>query len=74
MHNVAPLPLPISTCVSVWYSHVCMCVCRRERDREGWGYQGPQGVVAGGIHRCLLPLSNNSGVIQARVGRAVLGP
>lgn len=35
-------------------------------------YHGPQGVVAGGIHRSLLPLSDNSGVIQAGVGRAAL--
>lgn len=64
--------LPVWVCGT--FMCVCVCVCRRERDREGWGYQSPQGVVAGGIHRCLLPLSDNSGVIQARVGRPVLGP
>lgn len=72
-----PPPPPISTCVSVRCIHTCVCVyvCSRERDREGrGGYQSPQGVVAGGIHRSLLPLSDNSGVIQAGVGRAVLGP
>lgn len=40
---------------------------------EGGGYPNPQGVVAGGIHRSLLPLSDNSGVIQAGVGQAVVG-
>lgn len=47
-----------------------MCVCAGERDREelGRGPGGPQGVVVGGIHRSLLPLSDNSAVIQARGG------
>lgn len=65
-------PFPISTCVSVRYIHMCVCVEERATGRGG-GYQSPQGVVAGGIHRSLLPLSDNSGVIQAGVGRAVLG-
>lgn len=48
-------------------------MCRSESNREGEGYPNPQGVVAGGIHRSLLPLSDNSGVIQAGVGQAVVG-
>lgn len=50
-----------------------MCVCGGERFANGRGYQSPKGVVAGSIHRSLLPLSDNSGVIQAGVGWAVLG-
>lgn len=41
---------------------------------RGGRYQSPKGVVAGGIHLSLLPLSDNSAVIQAGVGQAVVGP
>lgn len=73
-----PPPLPISTCVSVRYIHMYMymCgVCSREREREGRGVPWSLGCSSWRYSSLsLLPLSDNSGVIQAGVGRAVLGP
>lgn len=70
MHNVGPPP---NTYLRLCGTIICACVCVGKRKRLGGavGYHSPLGVVVGGIHRSLLPLSDNSGVIQARVGWAV---
>lgn len=63
-----PPSLPVCQCAV--YSYVCV----QKSDREGQGISESPGCSSWRYSLLsLLPLSDNSGVIQAGVGRAVLG-
>lgn len=60
----------------VWMWRTSMSACGRQKRQGGaGGTQSPQGVVSGSIRPSLSsPVTDNSGVVQPRVGWAALGP